>query len=445
GVDGVEIMGRLRLDPAFRAGLVKEVFDVYQRHDLIDNAFRAAQAPHLFLAPDDYNFSADLLVGQGHIHAGGSLMSSLSRHGVYKRAAEFYDAKSPIKIGFINGAGVELKPFLLNLQKRFKQLNFALQSVGGVQKPKRLSQAHLEMAVNELDAAMPDIVLAFLPGPARDIDRENDNSSYHIIKSLTIGRDLPSQVVYAKTLANTYAIDNIALGILSKVGNIPFLLAKSLSYADMVVGLDVSRMVKQNLPGSVNATAIARIYFNDGRFLRYALHDAAIEGETIPPNVLRRLFPVNEFQGKRVVVHRDGLFRGEEKQALAKWAEDIEATFYFVEVIKSGAPRLYRFTNGEVGSPMKGDVFRLSDSEAFLVSSLPPFKDGNTPRPLHIRADGLPIEQALHSVLSLTLLHYGSIREPRLPVTIHYSDKISGLALRGIKPKSLEGDKPFWL
>jgi len=48
-------------------------------------------------------------------------------------------------------------------------------------------------------------------------------------------------------------------------------------------------------------------------------------------------------------------------------------------------------------------------------------------------------------VLALTYLHYGSLRPPRLPVTIHYSDKIAYLALRGIKPKNLEGDIPFWL
>ncbi|WP_155818163.1 hypothetical protein [Anaerolinea thermophila] len=86
-----------------------------------------------------------------------------------------------------------------------------------------------------------------------------------------------------------------------------------------------------------------------------------------------------------------------------------------------------------------------SNTEAFLVSSLPPFK-GSTPRPLQIRTEpSFRIENAIHSVLSLTLLHYGSVREPRLPVTIHYSDKIAELSLLGIKPKDLEGDLPFWL
>jgi argonaute-like protein implicated in RNA metabolism and viral defense len=80
-----------------------------------------------------------------------------------------------------------------------------------------------------------------------------------------------------------------------------------------------------------------------------------------------------------------------------------------------------------------------------LVSSLPPFAD-TTPQPLHLRTEPpFTIEQAIHSVLALTLLHYGSLRPPRLPVTIHYSDRIAYLALRGIKPRNLEGTIPFWL
>jgi argonaute-like protein implicated in RNA metabolism and viral defense len=95
--------------------------------------------------------------------------------------------------------------------------------------------------------------------------------------------------------------------------------------------------------------------------------------------------------------------------------------------------------------PPRGSAFRLNDYEAFLVSSPPPFAD-MTPYPLHIRSEPpFGIEQALHSVLSLTLLHFGSLRTPRLPVTIHYSDEIAGLALQGIKPKNLEGTLPFWL
>ena len=160
---------------------------------------------------------------------------------------------------------------------------------------------------------------------------------------------------------------------------------------------------------------------------------------------MQRLFPLRDFQNKRVVIHRDGLFRGEEAAALQEWARDLGATFHLVEVIKTGAPRLYESANKRAYQPVKGTAFRLSAREAFLVSTLPPFQNA-TPNPLHLRTStSFPIEHAIHSVLALTLLHLGSLKPPRLPVTIHYSDEIAYLALQGIKPKNLEGSTPYWL
>lgn len=137
-----------------------------------------------------------------------------------------------------------------------------------------------------------------------------------------------------------------------------------------------------------------------------------------------------------MVIHRDGYFRGEEKQALGDWGKKIGATFYLIEVIKTGTPRLYGLRGSAVILPEKGNALKVSDTEAILVSSLPPFEDA-TPQPLRTRTDGsLSLGDAIHSVLSLTLLHFGSRRAPRLPVTIHYSDRIAYLALRGIEPKT---------
>jgi hypothetical protein len=58
-------------------------------------------------------------------------------------------------------------------------------------------------------------------------------------------------------------------------------------------GVDIARDKKKRLAGSINATAIARIYLSDGEFLQYVIHDAPLEGETIPTSVLQALFPKN--------------------------------------------------------------------------------------------------------------------------------------------------------
>lgn len=116
-----------------------------------------------------------------------------------------------------------------------------------------------------------------------------------------------------------------------------------------------------------------------------------------------------------------------------------------VEIIKSGAPRFYQKNDELPKQPPKGSVFKLSDTEAFLVSSLPPYQK-STPHPLYIRTEPpFLIEDAIDSVLSFTFLHFGSLRPPRLPVTIHYSDKIAKFILKGIKPNNPEGEIMFWL
>lgn len=458
GVDPRQVSKALRLDPPIRYSLVREIAAIGKKHGILADSFESRSLPQAFLSSSDVGFMPELRVGNNQIHHGEGqrIYRSLEKHGVFKRSSAFPDKNHPIKIGIVNAspqvAQQALMTFLRELKAALEKLNFSIQSVEvngqRQQKIEILSRANLENAVNCLESAKPDILLALFPGSARYDEWEDDeeDSMYHVFKSLTMRYGLPSQVIYEDTFSEQYAMDNIVLGILAKTGNVPFVLAKPLPYADIVVGIDIAHRAKQKLLGTVNATAIARIYFSDGQFLRYIIHDAPIEGETIPSSILRSLFPLKEFQGKRVVIHRDGQFRGGERAALKEWAKQIRAEFHLVEVIKSGAPRLYQSTaTSAIDRPPKGSAFKVSDTEAFLVSSLPPFK-GSTPRPLQIRTEpSFPIENAIHSVLSLTLLHYGSVREPRLPVTIHYSDKIAELSLLGIKPKDLEGDLPFWL
>lgn len=456
--DPNKVIKAIRLNPTTRYNLVREIAEIGKKYNIIADSYKSNVIPQVFLMPEDINYTPKLLVGGNHIHCinDGTIYQSLKRYGVYNRSNAYPDKQSPIKIGIINASSLKSQPamknFLNELKVALDQINFSIQSVEvngeRQQRVNKLTRLEFEKAINNLAPHTPDIILALFPGSAHHEEWEDDeeNSMYHTFKTLTMRESIPSQVVFEDTFNNTFALDNIVLGILAKTRNIPFVLAEPLPYADIVVGIDIARRCKQRLQGSINATATARIYSNNGKFLQYVIHDAQIEGETIPGSILRTLFPKKDFNGKRVVIHRDGPFRGEEQSALKEWAKQIEAEFNLVEVIKSGAPRLYQSTTpNEVDRPVKGTIFKISITEAFLVSSPPPFRNC-TPRPLQIRTEAtFPIENAIHSVLSLTLLHYGSVKEPRLPVSTHYSDKIAELSLLGIKPKNLEGDLPFWL
>lgn len=444
-VNSQQALKALRIEPTLRSQLVKNICDLAKERNLVLNAYNSKEFPSLFLTAADVGFEPRLCFGGGQIreYDEKTLLRALHEFGLYKRAERF-QSNVPIRIGIINALdySVPLDGFLSKLQQELQRLNFAIHLIREEKIPGVL-RADLEKAIGSLQKGEPHILMAFLPDEY-DEDEE-EYGAYHHFKSLTVGKGIPSQVVYESTLNEKYAMANIVLGVLGKTGNIPFVLAEPLEYTDLVVGIDIARRRKERLAGTINATAIARIYFRDGEFLRYVIHDAPLEGETIPENVLQSLFPISEFKGKRVIIHRDGPFRGEEKQALKGWAQKIGAEFYPVEIIKRGTPRLYAIQRTKIQQPSKGDAFRLSGTEAFLVSSLPPFSNA-TPQPLRVRTEApLTIEQAIHSILSCTLLHYGSLKPPKLPVTIHYSDRIARLALRGIKPKELEGNIPFWL
>jgi hypothetical protein len=440
GVNAQEVLKVLRMEPRNRAQLIKEISAIVKESGLIEDAYNTQNTPERFAVSSAIGFDPYLRFGgnQERKYDEKNILQYLRECGLYRRSND-----SNIKIGVVSALNnLDTAEFEKRLIQELKQLRFKTEIVGreviGME-----TRADFEMAIERLNATGPHILLAFFPDKIVEDDDEMD--SYHHFKSLTIGQGIPSQVVYASTINNPYALANIILGIVGKTGSIPFVLANRMEYADLIVGIDIARRRKERLAGSINATAVARIYFSDGQFLRYVIHDAPLEGETIPESTLQSLFPSREFSGKRVVIHRDGYFRGGEKQALRNWAHKIGAEFFFVEVIKTGAPRLYAISSQRILQPHKGSMFKISETEALLVSSLPPFTNA-TPQPLHIRTE-LPftIEKAAHSILCLTLLHYGSLHPPRLPVTIHYSDKIAYLVLRGIKPKNLEGDIPFWL
>lgn len=147
------------------------------------------------------------------------------------------------------------------------------------------------------------------------------------------------------------------------------------------------------------------------------------------------------------MIHHDGALWEDLLTALMVWGQAIKAAFLPVEIIRFGAPRIYAIDNGVVQPPW-GSAFKLSDSEALLISSLP--KDDITPQPLHIRTVNaghppLAIDKALRGVLVWTLLAYGAERLPKLPVTVLNADHLSDWLRKGGRFQANEGQVAFWL
>lgn len=446
-IDGQQALRALQIPPELRSSIVQELADIIHSIGYIHkHPVSASRFPDRFVSADELKFAPQAMLGDGYVcQANASVvLNELRKHPPYRRYPDFEAAK-PIRIGVLNllGDNLEVRNYLARIRDELQKIRFTVEFTGAGRANVK-SQLEIEQTISAVQANSPHVVLAFLPGSPAYEDIEDDNI-YNQIKSYMLKKAIQSQFVYEHTLGNEYALANIVLGIIAKTGNVPYVLHETLPYADILAGVDVARVATNRRSGSISLPAVTRIYTPEGDFIRYVLSEGPIEGETLPKRVLRQLFPAEYFAHRRVIVHRDGPFRGNEIQDLGDWGAEIGSKFCLVEVIKSGVPRMYLDGHQKAQQPTKGDAIILNETEAFLISSLPPHKN-STPRPLLVRTDkNLSIEQALHSVLSMTVVHYGSTLQPRLPVTIHYSDKIGYLALRGVIPVHKSGDRPYWL
>jgi hypothetical protein len=447
GIDTQKAQELTWIKPGERCKLVEKVAQVGRDKKLIDKQWNSVDHK-AFNPASSIHYDSRIVVGNGktvEYKGGGDLIQQLTNFGLYSRSSNLSSANQPLKIGILNASSLTLNDAQNALRKQLQAFKFEAIEFEEI-RSKNISRVEFERAINQILSREPHLVLGIIPDS--DSTDDEDWGPYFEFKSLMMRYNVPSQVIDQNTLKKTkslpYIMQNVALGIVTKLGNVPYVLANSLDYADFVMGIDIARQKSKRGKGSLNAAAVAQIYHKLGQFQKCHVIETPLEGETVPAKVLRSLFPLNEFQGKRVIIHRDGFFRGNEIEIIQEHFKQINATVYFVEVIKSGAPRFYvEQRDKQVTNPEIGTIFNLSSNQAFMITSE---TKTATSQPLQIRTlSSLTIGKALLSVLNLTLMHYGSVRRPRLPVSLHYSDKIGYLALRGLKPANSQSDSMYWL
>jgi hypothetical protein len=422
----------LHLKPTLRAQMVKVVSDVVKSSGLITNAFSAQNAPDMFSngAP-----VTSLLYGgkKSREYDAEKLPYDFQQNGALQRRES-----ETVRITFINALSDEVDDFMEAMRRTAeREFNFKIDIVRE-RKMRVSSEANLESAVRLLAKEDADLMLVFLPDSAGDEDGVDDVDT----KAQTIGRGQPCLVIHESTMHKPEAMVNVIMGIIARAGHVPYLLEEPLHYADRVVGLS---MVKHRKRDGDHLTGVARIYKSDGALMRYIIAEAPVqEGEGIPDLLLEKLFPPQLLKRKRIVLHFDGRMRRDVLRAIGGWEDELGANFYPVEIVQRGVPRLYAFNKGRIEQPPWGTIFKLNQSEAFVLTSSAP--GDATPQPLHIRTElPLSIDDAIHSALIFTLFHYGALKRPKLPVTVHHAEIIETGALRGVLPQNSEGDVPFWL
>ncbi|MFN6186138.1 MAG: Piwi domain-containing protein, partial [Microcystis sp.] len=427
---------------------------------LRERSINSRENPDFFWTPSISLEQTPILFGKGERGEKRETLKGLSKGGVYQRHREYEDHARKIRLAILKPSNLKVGDFREQLEKRLElykfetilpaenQINFSVEGVGFEKR------ARLEEAVNQLiRGEIPvDIALVFLPQEDRNADNTEEGSLYSWIKKKFLERGVMTQMIYEKTLNNKGQYNNIlhqvVPGILAKLGNLPYVLAEPLEIADYFIGLDVGRKPKKNLPGSLNVCASVRLYGKQGEFVRCRVEDSLTEGEEIPQRMLENFLPQAELKNQTVLIYRDGKFQGKEVDNLLARARAINAKFILVECYKTGISRLYNLQQKQINAPSKGLAFALSKREVILITSQLS-EQICFPLPLRLKVHELGeqvhLKQLVDTTLKLTLLHYGSLKEPRLPIPLYGADIIAYRRLQGICPSLLEDDCQFWL
>jgi hypothetical protein len=235
---------------------------------------------------------------------------------------------------------------------------------------------------------------------------------------------------------------HLIMGLLARAGSAPFVFEEPLPYADLIVGLAVARSARKD---GDHLTAMARLYSNRGVVLGWRAARAVVPAGTgLTPDMLAHLLPGKQIANKRILIHCDGRLRQADASALVAWEEAHDAAIYPLEIMAYGAPRLYSFADKRIDIPGRGSAFILNAREALLATASAPYNA--TPQPLHVRLLApLKLEQALDSIMAMTLLHHGNLRLPKLPVTLAHAEDFAQAVERGVFPDADQGERAWWL
>ena len=436
GLDVAATRKALHLPPDQRAQIVRAVSDVLKKHAVVGNAYNSRTHPHLFGLIDTM---PDVEFGNQRVqpYNSSTIASEFSNHNVYQRNPRFTDA--PIKVAVINAlseSASDAGDFVEAMRRELaSKHNFQIELIRE-RSVRVVNEKNIESAVRKVEKDEPHIVLAFFAG-----DSPDDQAHHRHLKAITTGKGIASHTIYQAVMHNVDAMPIVIMGLLAKTGNLPYVLAEPMDFADRVVGL---ALIREQTRQFDRITGVSRIYSSNGAFLRYVIHQEEVDpGDTVPLVVMQKLFPEDLLANQRVLVHHAGRITAQTRQRLGRWGQVIGAQIAIAELLQGPTPRIYSLT-GQISAPPWGSICRLSDAEALMVTTA----DAPTPQPMHVcvQPDAyLTIEQALYSVLAWTLLHYSMGDLSRLPVTTLAGDELAAWLAAGMLPEAIVGDVPFWL
>jgi len=274
---------------------------------------------------------------------------------------------------------------------------------------------------------------------------------YDEVKEVLAEKGIHSQMVDRKSMKETGRHQNIALGLISAAGGIPFTVEGSLpGDADLYLAFDVGQYFDDDddgLQDGIRVGASVTAITNEGAVLGYA-HTGPQAGERIPASALRRiarqsLLGYEEHCGDapdHIVIHRDGFMNDPIEPAL-EFLDSRGISYDIVEVRKQAPARVVN-QEGGIANPDKA-IACINDEQhlAYIATygKPEPLAKGTTgtPRPITVerKQGSSDIETLTRQVYLLSQCHIGVANTTtRLPITTAYADRAATAAAKGHLP-----------
>ncbi|MDF9799096.1 putative HTH transcriptional regulator [Catalinimonas alkaloidigena] len=311
-------------------------------------------------------------------------------------------------------------------------------------------QEHLEKEVKRLleqhpnwygNTNLPRIFLVHCPneGYAKD----DENSPYYKVKRILFEAGIPCQMISSATLSNPDFKDlNLALNIVAKCGQTPWVLPESIPDCDFFVGLSYtqsSRAQNSRLMAFANVfNQYGRWEFYSGGSDAFSFEEKAKHYDQLVKTTLARLDLSEE---PTVCFHYSAKFSKEDRKVILQAARSIRprGNYVFVWINTDHKLRFYDSRAETNGSLARGRYVVGSSNQIYLsTSGHNPYRNAlGTPKALEINvysedANGRVIEPDMRifasHVLSLTKLNWASTDSwCAEPITTKYAGNIAYL------------------
>ncbi len=245
----------------------------------------------------------------------------------------------------------------------------------------------------------------------------------------------PNLAIYDKNLSAPNITGQIlTMGILGKIGAIPYIISEMPIQYDLIIALDVGYLNESK----THYPCCAVCCDGNGEAFCFYVPNNAQNGEIISTNNLKEIFNVlviNYRDRKKknpssVLIIRDGFFR-EDKTFCYNYFNDIICSVDIYEIRKTGAPRVMvdRQTNDKLNPPIGLYLINNMKKDLILVSSS---SVGNNcaPRPylIHfVTGNSNNFLQTCYLIYCLTKIYPGTTKDIRFPHLLHEADKMCKL------------------